>query len=178
MPAAATCSAAEVISRTGEKYEKSSDHRIACTGVALGLNASTSARRTEKAPATHHGGRDLRPGRFDRLHRAASRQRQRRRDDHGAGPWSGTISFFASGDGGATWNALNVTPSNSTTAVTTATANGTWQINPAGYTHVCAAFTTATSGTVVATIQLSTASARTSGGGGGGAPTGTAGGDL
>ena len=88
------------------------------------------------------------------------------------GTWSGTISFFASGDGATTWVALNVLPSNSTTAVTTATGNGTWQANVAGYTQVCAAFTTATSGTVVTTIQLSQASARAGGGGGGGGGSG------
>lgn len=94
------------------------------------------------------------------------------------GTWMGTLSFFGSGDGATTYVALNATPSNSSTAASTTTGNGTWQVNTAGYTHVCVAFTTATSGTAVVTIQLSQASARTGGGGGGGAPTGAAGGDL
>lgn len=74
--------------------------------------------------------------------------------------WSGTVSFKASGDGANTWVALNATPSNSSTAASSATANGTWQANVAGYTNVCAVFTTASSGTAVASIQLSQASAR------------------
>ena len=85
-----------------------------------------------------------------------------------SGTWSGTISFYGSGDGGVTLVALTVYPSNSTTGVTTATGNGTWQVNPAGYTNLYAIFTTATSGTVVATIRSSVASARAGGGGGGG----------
>src|ERR1700686_3476780 len=59
------------------------------------------------------------------------------------GTWSGTMSFFASVEGNPLV-ALNVTPSNGTTAVTTATANGAWQANSAGYSQICAIFTTAT----------------------------------
>lgn len=78
-----------------------------------------------------------------------------------------TASFEASGDGGATWVALNATPSNGTTAVTTATVPGTWQANVAGYTHVRIRPSAYTSGRIVANIQLSTASARAVGGGAG-----------
>lgn len=81
------------------------------------------------------------------------------------GTWSGTMSFFGSADGAATWKAIGVLPSTGTgTAVTTATANGAWQFNPGAYTHVCIAFTTATSGTAVTTINLGQASARAGGG--------------
>lgn len=84
------------------------------------------------------------------------------------GTWSGTMSFFGSADGAATWKAIGVLPSTGTgTAVTTATANGAWQFNPGAYTHVCIAFTTATSGTAVTTINLGQASARAGGGGSG-----------
>lgn len=83
------------------------------------------------------------------------------------GTWSGTMSFFGSADGAATWKAIGVLPSTGTgTAVTTATANGAWQFNPGAYTHVCIAFTTATSGTAVTTINLGQASARAEGGSG------------
>jgi hypothetical protein len=83
------------------------------------------------------------------------------------GTFSATVQFEASGDGGATWVALNVTPSNSTTAVTSATATGTWQANVAGYTNVRERVSTFSSGPVVASIIESTASARAGGGGGG-----------
>jgi hypothetical protein len=86
----------------------------------------------------------------------------------GSTAFSGTVGFYASGDGGTTWVALNVTPSNSTTAVTTATAAGLWQANVAAYTHVCMVVTSYGSGTVTATIRGSTVSARAGGGGGGG----------
>lgn len=90
----------------------------------------------------------------------------------GASAFSGTVSFFGSADGAVTWQPLNVFPSNSTTPVTTATAAGVWQVNVAAYTNVCMVFTTATSGTVTATIRKATVSARAGGGGGGAAPAG------
>jgi hypothetical protein len=83
------------------------------------------------------------------------------------GTFSATVQFEASGDGGTTWVALNVTPSNSTTAVTSATGTGTWQANVAGYTNVRERVSTFSSGPVVASIIESTASARAGGGGGG-----------
>ena len=43
-----------------------------------------------------------------------------------SGSWSGTIQFEATGDGGVTWVSVNVLPLASITAVTSATANGTW----------------------------------------------------
>lgn len=85
-----------------------------------------------------------------------------------SGTFSATVQFEASGDGGATWVALSVTPSNSTTAVTSATGSGTWQANVAAYTNIRERVSTYTSGTVVASIIESTASARAGGGGGAG----------
>src|ERR1017187_3949031 len=51
-----------------------------------------------------------------------------------SGTWTGTIQFEATGDGGATWVSVNVIPLASTTAVTSATGNGAWQVNTAGFT--------------------------------------------
>ena len=87
----------------------------------------------------------------------------------GSTTFSGTVTFYGSGDGGTTWQTLSVTPSNSTTLTTTATAAGVWQTNVSGYTHVCMVVTTFSSGTVTATIRKATASARAGSGGGGSA---------
>src|SRR6266853_6467702 len=78
-----------------------------------------------------------------------------------------TIQFEASADYGITWVALNVTPSNSTTAVTSTTGTGTWQANVAAYTNTRMRCSTFVSGTATTNINLSTASARAGGGGGG-----------
>ena len=77
------------------------------------------------------------------------------------------MQFEGSADGGTTYQAINATPSNSTTAVTSATANGVWQANVAGFTQVRIRCSTFSSGTIVATINGSSASARTNGSGGG-----------
>lgn len=82
-----------------------------------------------------------------------------------------TIQFEASGDGGTTWVALNVTPSNSTTAATSTTSTGTWQANIAAYTHIRMRMSTLVGGTTTVQINLSNASARSGGGGGGGGVT-------
>ncbi len=86
-----------------------------------------------------------------------------------------TIQFEATGDtepaGSHTWVALNVFPSNSTTAVTSTTSTGTWQANIAGFTQVRLRCSTFIGGTTTTYINLSTASAR-SGGGGNGAVSG------
>lgn len=89
----------------------------------------------------------------------------------GANASANTLQFEASGDGGATWVAFNVTPSNGTTAVTSTTSTGTWQGNIAGYTAVRIRMSTLVSGTATVSIITSLASAR-SGGGGGGAASG------
>ncbi len=77
-----------------------------------------------------------------------------------------TIQFESSGDGGTSWVALNVTPSNSTTAVTSTTGTGTWQANVAGYTNVRMRMSTLVGGSTTVSIIGSTASARAGGGGG------------
>ena len=82
-----------------------------------------------------------------------------------SGTWSGTLSFFGTGDGGVTYTVLT---SLNNSNVSTTTGNGTWQFNPTAYSHICVAFTTASSGTAVVTIRLSTNSAGHGGGGGGG----------
>ena len=69
------------------------------------------------------------------------------------GTWSGTVTFEASVDG-RTFVAFNMVPSNSATAASTATATGAWSANCAGYSIVRARFSTATSGTVEAHLQV------------------------
>lgn len=81
-----------------------------------------------------------------------------------------TLQFEASGDNGTTWVALNVTPSNSTTAVTSTTGTGTWQANVAGYTQARIRMSTLVGGTSTVSIITSIASARSNGGGGGSVP--------
>lgn len=89
----------------------------------------------------------------------------------GATSYSGTVSFYSLGADGATWTALNVTPSNSSTPVTSVTSTSTWngQASAGAYTAVCMLVTSYVSGTVNAAINLSPASAsRGSGSGAGG----------
>jgi hypothetical protein len=76
-----------------------------------------------------------------------------------------TISFFGSVDG-SFWAALNATPSNGTTAVTTTTTTGIWQANVSSYNFVCAEISSLVSGTTTVIIQASSISARSGGGGG------------
>ena len=85
-----------------------------------------------------------------------------------SGTWTGTITFEGSADGGTTWTAINALPLNSTTAVTTTTGNGTWQINAAGLTTLRMRASATMTGSAIATITPSFASARSNGGGGGG----------
>ena len=75
------------------------------------------------------------------------------------GTWSGTVTFEATVDGN-TWVAFNMVPSNSATAASTATGNGAWSANCAGYDAVRARFSTATSGTVRAILQVTEAAGR------------------
>jgi hypothetical protein len=74
-----------------------------------------------------------------------------------------TIQIEASGDGGASWVAFNVTPSNSTTAVSSTTGTGTWQGNTAGYTNIRMRMSALVSGSTTVSIIQSTASARAGG---------------
>lgn len=75
------------------------------------------------------------------------------------GTWTGTVSFEATVDG-LTWVAFNMVPSNSATPASTATGNGAWSANCAGYSAVRARFSTATSGTVIAFGQNTDAAGR------------------
>ena len=100
-----------------------------------------------------------------------------------SGTWSGTVQFEASGDGGKTWVSVNAYPLNSTTAATSTTSAGSWQVNVSGFTGIrlrCSAFS---SGPIVATIQTSTAAASAGHGSGASstsvtAPSGLTTGDL
>ena len=90
-----------------------------------------------------------------------------------SGTFAGTVSFFATADGGTNWAPCNVAPSNSTTPVVSATAPGLFRANVSGYTHVSAQLSALTSGTPTVSIHCSSDAASslsaggTSGGGGG-----------
>lgn len=75
------------------------------------------------------------------------------------GTWAGTVSFEATVDG-LTWVAFNMVPSNSATAASSSTGNGAWSANCAGFNAVRARFSTATSGTVLASAQNADAPGR------------------
>lgn len=99
-----------------------------------------------------------------------------------SGTFTSTNQFEASASPSNTplasriWVALLATPSDSSTAVSSATSAGAWQVNVSGYTWVRIRTSAYTSGAAVAAINLSTASARGGsggGGGGGGTVTGT-----
>lgn len=101
------------------------------------------------------------------------------------GTWSGTVQFEGNADvdsvtpANRTWVSVLATPSSSSTAASSATANGVWQVNVSAYKRIRIRVSAYSSGTIGATINLSQTSARGgAGGGGGGAPTGAAGGDL
>ena len=68
------------------------------------------------------------------------------------GTWTGTVTFEATVNG-ATWVTVSVTPSNSVTTVTTATANGVWYVQITGFQGIRARFSTASSGTVDISIK-------------------------
>lgn len=68
------------------------------------------------------------------------------------GTFAGTITFEATTDG-STWVAFNMTPSNSGTDASTATAVGAFSKQNNGYQGVRARFSTASSGTPVITIR-------------------------
>lgn len=96
-----------------------------------------------------------------------------------SGTMNVVVQFEASADpltvalASAKWVALSVNPSDGTAAATSATESGSnlsvaFQANVSGYRRVRIRVSTYTSGTVGAAINLSTASARTSGSGGGG----------
>lgn len=72
------------------------------------------------------------------------------------GTWTGTLTFRASTDG-VTFQALNCAASNSTSAVTSSSANGLWKCGVAGLRYAEVIFTSYSSGTAVVTMQASTA---------------------
>jgi len=75
------------------------------------------------------------------------------------GTWTGTISFYMTANGGATWVAMNAMPVGATTAVATTTANGTWQRNVAGFTGLCMLSSASMTGSATVTINPSAAPA-------------------
>jgi len=82
------------------------------------------------------------------------------------GTWVGTLQFKGSVDG-VEFQALTVVPTNSTTGVTSATANGVWQVSAALklVQVLCSAYT---SGYIVVSILAGQSSVGGAGGGGGG----------
>lgn len=73
------------------------------------------------------------------------------------GTWTGTVTFEASLDG-TNYVAIKGTPLASVTGASTATGNGLWQVPVSGMNLFRARFSTASSGTVVATLQSCEAS--------------------
>lgn len=69
-----------------------------------------------------------------------------------AGTFVGTVNFEGAIEDG-TWVALNMVPSNSATAATSATSAGAWSANVGGYTAVRARMDVYTSGTARVTLQ-------------------------
>lgn len=69
-----------------------------------------------------------------------------------SGTWTGTVTFEATVNG-TNWVAFNVTPSNSGTDASTATAVGCWSKQNNGYTAVRCRFSTASSGTATVSIR-------------------------
>jgi hypothetical protein len=88
------------------------------------------------------------------------------------GTWVGTLQFKGSVDG-VEFQALTVTPTSSTTGVTSATSNGIWQTSAALklVQVLCSAYT---SGYIVVSIVAGESSVGGSGGGGGGGGDATA----
>ncbi len=89
-----------------------------------------------------------------------------------AGTFSGTVSFEGSVDG-VNYLALLVTPSNSTTQVTTATAAGLWTATAVGLVNARARMSSYSSGLAQVTLRGVQASPGGSGGGGGGGTSST-----
>ena len=77
-----------------------------------------------------------------------------------AGTWSGTVTFECKIEDADTWVTFNMVPSASATAASTATANGVLTANCAALEAVRARFSTATAGTVRATLTASQSAGR------------------
>jgi hypothetical protein len=85
------------------------------------------------------------------------------------GTFSATLQFEGTTSSGGTFVAIAATPVAGGSAVTSATATGSWRVTASGFAQIrvrCSAFT---SGTVVAAITLSTGSSGTGNGSSGGA---------
>lgn len=95
-----------------------------------------------------------------------------------SGTWAATLQIEGSADGGNNWAVVNAYPLNSSTGVTSTTANGVWRVIVSGMTNLRVRGSAYTSGTANVTLQTSTATASVSSSAGGGPPTGAAGGDL
>lgn len=92
-----------------------------------------------------------------------------------SGTWAGTVTFKASVLSGAgavdsTFVSRLCLPSNSGTAVSTATANGAWNCNVAGYTTFRVIFTSYSSGTAVVSYRNVLTGSNLSGSSSSGAP--------
>jgi hypothetical protein len=90
-----------------------------------------------------------------------------------SGTFSATLQFEATNsqnptDPAAVWSSIQLTPTSSSTAATSATAPGLWQGNVAGLTGIRVRCSTYTSGTVAVVIHISPISARSNGSGGAG----------
>jgi hypothetical protein len=83
------------------------------------------------------------------------------------GTFSQTLQFEGTTDG-STWAAVSVTPSSSTTTVTSATAAGLWTTSTAGLVGLRVRASAVVSGTAVITIVGNQTGARATGSGGGG----------
>lgn len=81
------------------------------------------------------------------------------------GTFSGTLQFEISLDNGSNWSAVNATPPNSTSAVTSTTSTGFWAISAAGGSHIRVRASALASGSATASINPSQAIVPPAGGG-------------
>ena len=70
------------------------------------------------------------------------------------GTWSATVQFEVSADNQATWQGINAQPIPNGQQVTSATGNGVWQADVAGFTNARLRVSAFSSGTVVAQASL------------------------
>lgn len=93
------------------------------------------------------------------------------------GTFVGTLQFEGSVDG-TNYVAINAFPPNSTTAATSTTTTGTWQVGAGGMSYVRVRFSAYTSGSAVVSLRTAPTTARGSAGGGGSGTPGGSNGDL
>lgn len=70
------------------------------------------------------------------------------------GTWSATVQFEVSADNQATWQGINAQPIPNGQQVTSATGNGVWQADVAGFTHTRIRVSAFSSGTLAAQASL------------------------